>query len=157
MMNPLEAATWWIERYEFYPLPVPPMQKGAVVKGWPDLRLTTETVGQFFNGDEQNIAIIMGAPRNLADVDVDCVEARYAWIEVQRRHGRSAVPRPWHRAAIRELRVEWHARRHRHPADIAQVTKPDHALPSLKRERRNKSLRLRFRLGSVRSTRCSES
>ena len=81
-MNPLEAACWWIGR-KCWPVPVPWMQKGPVVQGWPELRLTLETARLYFNanGAPQNIALLMGDPENLTDVDIDCEEARWAWIE----------------------------------------------------------------------------
>ena len=81
-MNPLEAACWWIGR-KFWPVPVPYMQKGAVVPNWPELRLTVETARLYFsaNGAPQNIALLMGDPDNLTDVDFDCEEARWAGLE----------------------------------------------------------------------------
>lgn len=81
MMNARDAAIWWIERYAFHPVPVGWKEKGATLKGWPDLRLTIDTVDQYFNGEPQNISILMGSPKNLADVDVDCDEARWAAME----------------------------------------------------------------------------
>lgn len=81
MMNALEAARWWIKRYGFWPLPVNWKEKGATLKGWPELRLTLDTVGQYFNGEPQNISLLMGDPENLTDVDIDCAEARYASLE----------------------------------------------------------------------------
>ena len=81
-MNPLEAARWWIGR-RCWPVPVPWMQKGPVVQNWPELRLTLETAPQYFssNGAPQNIALLMGDPDNLTDIDFDCEEARWAGLE----------------------------------------------------------------------------
>lgn len=80
MMNARDGAVWWIKR-EFCPLPVNWMEKGATIKGWPDLRITLDTVDQYFNGEPQNISLLMGIPHNVADVDKDCVEAYWAGRE----------------------------------------------------------------------------
>jgi len=86
-LTTLEFARWYIAQYQFLPVPVPYMQKGPVLKDWPNLRLTVDTVPHYFNNSPQNIALLMGSPKNgpdgprLADVDVDCAEARWAWIE----------------------------------------------------------------------------
>src|SRR5215475_3373660 len=81
-MNTREAARWYIERYRFWTVPVPWKTKGPVVKGWPDLRLTGDSdLNPYFSGEHQNIAILMGEPDNLSDVDIDSEEAAWAWKE----------------------------------------------------------------------------
>lgn len=80
-MNALDAARWWITQYKFWPVPVAWKEKGSTVKGWTELRLTLDTVGAYFNGEPQNLSILMGDPDNLTDVDIDCEEARWAWLE----------------------------------------------------------------------------
>lgn len=81
-MNPREAALWWMERYQVWVVPVPWMQKGPVLKGWPELRLNPDSdLNAYFNGERQNIAILLGEPENLCDVDIDALDARRAWEE----------------------------------------------------------------------------
>ena len=46
--------------------------------GWPDLRITEATLGEYFNGRPQNIGLILGkASGGLVDVDLDSEEARF--------------------------------------------------------------------------------
>lgn len=53
-------------------VPIPHRSKSPVVKDWPNLRITTETIPQFFNGKPQNIGVILGTPSgNLVDIDID--------------------------------------------------------------------------------------
>lgn len=57
-----------------FPLPVPVGSKGCVIPDWPQLRITTETVPEYFpNG--HNVGVLTGAPSNLVCVDEDCDEA----------------------------------------------------------------------------------
>ena len=47
----------------------------TLIKGWPDLHITPETVPNYF-GDKSNIGLILGEPSGwLVDVDLDCDEA----------------------------------------------------------------------------------
>jgi hypothetical protein len=79
MKTSLEAALEYA-RCGFYPVPIPWKEKGPVASGWQNLRLTTpEAVTAYFNGERQNVGIIMGEPDGLADVDLDSREALWAW------------------------------------------------------------------------------
>jgi hypothetical protein len=85
-MSPLEVHGFYWEKYRFWLVPVPFMQKGSTTPGWPDLRLTPDLAPQHFNGERQNYAILMGGtgddpPRNLTDEDDDCEEVKWARIE----------------------------------------------------------------------------
>ena len=65
------------------PLPVPHRRKEPILAGWPDLRLTEDNLADYFNGHEQNIGILNGAPSgDLADVDLDAPEAAHfrSWL-----------------------------------------------------------------------------
>lgn len=74
-MTPLDIVLSYIA-VGLCPIPIPHMTKGPVLPGWADMRLTTETAPQYFNGVSQNIGIILGEPsRNLVDIDIDCPEA----------------------------------------------------------------------------------
>ena len=61
----------------FATVPVPVGGKSPNVRGWPDLRLTTdEKIDEYFNRDRLNVGAIWGpASGDLADVDLDCKEA----------------------------------------------------------------------------------
>lgn len=53
-------------------IPIPHRTKKAIDKGWPQMRLTHETLDQHFNGRPQNIGVLLGAPSGwLIDVDLD--------------------------------------------------------------------------------------
>jgi len=59
------------------PVPVKHKSKKPTVEGWPDLRITTENLGDYFNGAPQNVGVILGKPSGgLTDLDFDCLEAR---------------------------------------------------------------------------------
>lgn len=77
-MSMPDAVRWWISQYKFWPLPVPWKEKGATLKDWPNLRLTLDKVDLYFNGEPQNVSLLMGDPDNLTDVDIDSGEARWA-------------------------------------------------------------------------------
>ena len=71
----LDAALGYIRR-GWAPVPVPFKQKGPLLKDWPSLRITEQTVAQYFNGGPENVGVILGpASGNLTDVDLDCSEA----------------------------------------------------------------------------------
>ena len=61
----------------FATVPVPVGGKSPNVRGWPDLRLTTdEKIDEYFNRDRLNVGAIWGpASGDLADADLDCKEA----------------------------------------------------------------------------------
>ncbi len=56
------------------PIPVPFMHKKPVLKGWPELRLNSDNVPEYFNKPKQNIGILLGV-QGLVDIDIDCPEA----------------------------------------------------------------------------------
>jgi len=59
------------------PIPIPFRAKAPVALKWQELRITTATVGQYFNGDPQNVGVLLGVPSgNLVDVDLDTPESR---------------------------------------------------------------------------------
>ena len=58
------------------PVPIPFRAKGPTIRGWQNLSITVENLGQYFNGEPQNVGVQMGAVSNgLTDVDLDCAEA----------------------------------------------------------------------------------
>jgi hypothetical protein len=61
-------------------VPVPYLQKGPKIEGWPDLRLAVEDIPDYFNGKQMNIGGIMGCAqpgcKPYVDVDLDASEAR---------------------------------------------------------------------------------
>lgn len=68
-----ECARFYLAHHT-YPIPVPFRSKKPVLKDWPGLRLTLETIPDFFNGGPLNIGAILGAS-DLIDLDLDCPEA----------------------------------------------------------------------------------
>ena len=53
-------------------IPVPHKSKNPGVSGWQKMRLTSETLGQHFNGSPKNIGVLLGEPSGgLIDVDLD--------------------------------------------------------------------------------------
>jgi hypothetical protein len=53
-------------------VPVPYRSKNPGFKDWEQLRVTQETIGRFFNGQPQNIGVLLGEPSGwLIDVDLD--------------------------------------------------------------------------------------
>jgi hypothetical protein len=76
------------------PIPIPHKQKRPTVEGWQRLRVTGETVARYFNGDAQNIGVLLGeASGGLTDVDLDCPQAILAapfFLPPTRRFGRAS-------------------------------------------------------------------
>src|ERR1700733_6540822 len=62
------------------PIPLPPKSKVPTTEDWPNLRVTTRTVDQYFPDTfKGNIGVLNGGPSsNHVDVDLDCQEARTA-------------------------------------------------------------------------------
>jgi hypothetical protein len=60
------------------PIPLPPRAKNPGYQGWSDLRLTANTLDAHFpTAEARNIGVLNGEPSgNVADVDLDCAEAR---------------------------------------------------------------------------------
>lgn len=53
-------------------IPIPYRTKKAVGKKWPQMRLTHETLDQHFNGQPQNVGVLLGEPSGwLIDIDLD--------------------------------------------------------------------------------------
>jgi hypothetical protein len=71
-----EAAGLYLEK-GLAPIPLPPRSKKAVQSGWPQLRLTPDTLDEHFPpGQALNVGILNGEPSgNILDVDLDCPEA----------------------------------------------------------------------------------
>lgn len=58
------------------PIPIPFKQKGPVVPNWQHLRITAETAREYFDGQPQNVGVVLGEPSGwLVDIDLDCPEA----------------------------------------------------------------------------------
>lgn len=72
--NTLDAARAYVAR-GIRVIPVPFRQKGAVIFGWPQLRLAEEDLADCFWG-KCNIGVLLGDPSGgLVDIDLDCPEA----------------------------------------------------------------------------------
>lgn len=58
------------------PVPIPFKGKGPIIPGWQKFTVTSENIGEHFNGKDQNVGIILGqVSGGLSDVDLDCREA----------------------------------------------------------------------------------
>lgn len=83
MMKAREAAQWFLAERQMFSVPAPFMKKGPVIPGWNELRLTKpEDFQKYFNGERQNLCVLTG-PQNLTDIDIDCIEGVWAWMEYQ--------------------------------------------------------------------------
>lgn len=81
MMNTRESAQWFLSERRIYSIPVPPEKKGPVTPQWNELRISSpQDFQKYFNGERQNLGVLTG-PENLTDIDIDCLEAWFAWIE----------------------------------------------------------------------------
>ena len=57
-------------------IPIPYQSKNPGFKGWEQMRLTVESLDQHFNGQPQNIGVLLGEPSGwLVDVDLDHTRA----------------------------------------------------------------------------------
>jgi putative DNA primase/helicase len=99
-----EAARGYVQRrWSVVPLPLAGTDESAgkkpTLKGWPNLRITTETqVDQYFLNRPVNVGVILGVvSNNLVDVDHDCPEAIDLANQYLRRtgsvFGRASKPR----------------------------------------------------------------
>lgn len=53
-----------------------PAHSGRLLNGWQHLRLTADELPAYFNGQPQNVGVLLGEPSGeLVDVDLDCTEA----------------------------------------------------------------------------------
>src|SRR5207302_1072284 len=73
------AARLYVDR-GLSPIPIPHRSKKPVIDDWPELRLSAADLAEHFPAKRSNnIGILNGEPSgNLADVDLDCREARRA-------------------------------------------------------------------------------
>ena len=63
-------------RHGWAVVPIPYKTKSPLIKGWQNLRLTDADIPNHFNGQPQNIGVLLGEPSGwLVDVDVDHMEA----------------------------------------------------------------------------------
>lgn len=70
-MTPLESATQYT-RLGYSVIPVPHQSKNPGFKGWEQTRLSEDALPHHFNGQPQNIGVLMGEPSGwLVDVDLD--------------------------------------------------------------------------------------
>ena len=61
------------------PIPVPWRSKNPGYDGWQHLRVTADTLHQYFNGTRQNVGVLLGDPSGgLVDIDLDCPEVLIA-------------------------------------------------------------------------------
>lgn len=60
--------------------PVGWKEKGSRMPGWNERHITPDEFPRYFNGEHQNIGVLTGH-NNLTDVDLDSVEAYWAWKE----------------------------------------------------------------------------
>ncbi|MDA1129627.1 MAG: bifunctional DNA primase/polymerase [Chloroflexi bacterium] len=73
--TPSEWARDYVAR-GWSPIPVPLKTKKAIVDGWQNLRLTQTDIPDHFNGEAQNIGVLLGEPSGgLIDIDLDAPEA----------------------------------------------------------------------------------
>jgi len=70
----LEAASRYVAA-GFHVVPVPYRQKGPVLDEWQNLRLRSEDLLSYFDGERQNVGILLGDDFGTCDVDLDCLEA----------------------------------------------------------------------------------
>jgi hypothetical protein len=74
--SPRHAARTYLDR-RLMTVPVPYKHKAPVLKGWQDLRLTEETIPNYFQDRPQNLGLLTGKPSgSIVDVDVDAEEAQ---------------------------------------------------------------------------------
>ena len=96
MSNALDVATAYVRR-GWCVVPVGFREKRPHDTGWQTLRLTEAELPTYFNGELQNVGVLLGtASHGLVDVDLDCGEARSLASEfllntVQ--FGRASAPR----------------------------------------------------------------
>jgi Bifunctional DNA primase/polymerase, N-terminal/Domain of unknown function (DUF927) len=104
MMTPLQAAQA-LKRRGLSPIPVPAREKNPNRKDWQQLIIAEADLPRYFNGAEQNIGVLTGAPSgDHVDVDLDVPEAVHIGAlllpTTHMRHGRGRNPHShfWYRA-----------------------------------------------------------
>jgi Bifunctional DNA primase/polymerase, N-terminal len=93
---PIEIARSYLRR-GMVPLPVPFRSKNPGFDSWQKFRVTESDLSKHFNGQPQNIGVILGnASGNLVDVDLDCPEglamAPYFLPATEAVFGRASTP-----------------------------------------------------------------
>jgi hypothetical protein len=74
--TPLEQARALLD-IGFAVIPVPHGSKAPALKDWPHVRVTPETVSDYFDGKAENVGGLCGEPSGgRVDIDLDCAEAR---------------------------------------------------------------------------------
>ncbi len=53
------AATDYLAR-GWAPIPIPWRAKAPTLRGWPELRITADSLDEYFNGAQQNIGVLFG-------------------------------------------------------------------------------------------------
>jgi AAA domain/Bifunctional DNA primase/polymerase, N-terminal len=95
-MTPLEIALEYIDR-GWSPIPIPHKKKKPLGEEWPSWRITKADAHQWFNGEAQNVGVILGeASGGLSDVDLDTIEAVRAgpyFLQRTQCFGRASKPR----------------------------------------------------------------
>ena len=149
-MNPQLIAKGYIGR-DWAPIPIPYKSKVPVLDDWTNLRVTKENVAQFFNGEKQNVGVLLGEPsKNLIDIDFDCPEAvALAPIILPPTNaifGRAGKPRSHFLYTVRNLicskRIRKSSQHERNTGGTAVHWRPDR----LSRERASK--RRAYRVGN---------
>jgi putative DNA primase/helicase len=79
-MSTLEAARDYIRR-GLIVIPLQRREKKPVAEGWPQLRLKAPDLPRYF-GNGTNVGLLLGDDGGLCDVDLDCLEAIAAAIEL---------------------------------------------------------------------------
>jgi hypothetical protein len=75
MTDALKIATDYFKR-GWHPVPIPYRKKKPLDDGWQKVKLTEDTLPNYFNGADQNIGVQLGPRSNgLTDIDLDCPEA----------------------------------------------------------------------------------
>jgi len=75
-MSALDIARAYLLR-GWHPVAIPRGKKSPIDKEWQLRAITPENVAQYFNGGALNVGVLMGPKSGgLADVDLDCAEAR---------------------------------------------------------------------------------
>jgi hypothetical protein len=75
MIGVLDFARDYIRR-GWAVVPVPFKSKRPTGDAWQNLRITEADAHQWFNGEAQNVGVLMGGPSGgLVDIDLDCAEA----------------------------------------------------------------------------------
>lgn len=73
--TPLDVAREYLRR-AWMPIPIPYKSKNPGFRNWPQFRVGENDLHEHFNGQPQNVGILLGAPSGgLVDIDLDCAEA----------------------------------------------------------------------------------